>query len=417
MRGDGRARALLVAVLLSGLCGGLCGGLLSGCTAPLPQPTATSTPPAAPRPTASAGESALPVVVPVQPIGEPSSVATGLDAPWSILRMTAASVGAEAPPVTTADGTALPEETTLISERDSGDVLELLVDGSLRVTGTVADVAPGGEGGLLGLAARAEEADGPAGSPGTWVYAYFTSESDNRIVRMPLQGAAGSLALGPAELVASGIPRAANHDGGRIAFGPDGMLYATTGDAGNRDGAQNPDYLGGKILRMTPTGAVPAGNPFGTLVWSLGHRNPQGIGWDSRGRLWAAEFGQNTWDELNQVTPGGNYGWPVVEGAAGDARFLDPVLQWSTDEASPSGLAVVDDTVFIAALRGERLWRWAPDSGQPASPWFVGEFGRLRDVAAGPDGTLWFLSNNADGRGSPRDGDDHLWQVALEPAG
>ena len=167
---------------------------------------------------------------------------------------------------------------------------------------------------------------------------------------------------------------------------------------------------------MTPTGGVPADNPFGNLVWSLGHRNPQGIGWDSSGRLWAAEFGQDTWDELNLVAPGGNYGWPVVEGAASDPRFVDPVLQWPTDEASPSGLAVVDDTVFIASLRGQRIWRWVPDSGQPPSPWFVGEFGRIRDVAAGPDGTLWFLSNNTDGRGDPRAGDDRLWQVALVPA-
>ncbi|WP_234407309.1 PQQ-dependent sugar dehydrogenase [Microterricola viridarii] len=353
------------------------------------------------------------MLVPVQPSGAPSVVTSRLDAPWSILRLTAAGVGARAgSAVTTADGMAVPDGTTLISERDSADVLELLADGSTRVVGTVAGVAPGGEGGLLGLAALAAE----AGSPGTWVYAYFTSDSDNRIVRMQLQGAPGALALGAAEPVTGGIPRASNHDGGRIAFGPDGMLYATAGDAGNREGAQSTDYLGGKILRMSPTGAVPADNPFGNLVWSLGHRNPQGIGWDSRGRLWAAEFGQDTWDELNLVTPGSNYGWPVVEGAAGDPRFVDPVQQWPTDEASPSGLAVVNDTVFIAALRGERLWRWVPDSGQPATPWFVGEFGRIRDVAAGPDGTLWFLSNNTDGRGDPGIDDDRLWQVALAPA-
>lgn len=415
-----RAGALLIAALAS--------GALLGCTQAAPQPTSSpeSAPPTVtPRPTASGDGTALPVLVPVEPTGTPRSVAGGLEAPWSILRMTAATVGASAGhPVSSADGTAVPDGTTLISERDSGDVLELLVDGTTRVAGSVPGVAAGGEGGLLGLAARAADAASddpaasaaPAASPGTWVYAYFTSDEDNRIVRMPLQGAAGALSLGPAELVTSGIPSASNHDGGRIAFGPDGMLYATAGDAGDSVGAQSADVLSGKILRMTPTGGVPASNPYGNLIWSVGHRNPQGIAWDSQGRLWATEFGQDTWDELNLVTPGSNYGWPVVEGTAGDPSFVDPVLEWPTDEASPSGLAVVDDTIFIAALRGERLWRWVPDSGQPPSPWFVESVGRIRDVAAGPEGTLWFLSNNTDARGDPRSGDDHLWQAALVPA-
>ncbi|RZU64094.1 glucose/arabinose dehydrogenase [Microterricola gilva] len=429
----GRGRQGLVAALGALV---LSVAALTGCTATVPERAPSPAPSSpAPRPTASAPASAQPVLVPVQPSGEPGAVAGGLDAPWSILRMTAAGVGAAGdaasgaePAVTTADGTVIPDGTTLLSERDTGDILELLGDGSTRVVGTVDGVAHGGEGGLLGLAARsvgaalapgagAGTATQPPAASGTWVYAYFTSDSDNRIVRMPLQGAAGALALGAAEPVASGIPRASNHDGGRIAFGPDGMLYATAGDAGDSANAQNVDSLGGKILRMTPSGTVPDGNPFGTLVWSIGHRNPQGIGWDSRGRLWASEFGQNTWDELNLITPGANYGWPVVEGAAGDPSFVDPVLQWSTSDASPSGLAVISDTVFIAALRGERIWRWVPDAGQAPTALFTGEFGRIRDVAAGPDGTLWFLSNNTDGRGDPAVGDDRLWQVALVPAG
>ncbi|WP_235496661.1 PQQ-dependent sugar dehydrogenase [Leifsonia sp. Root4] len=415
---QGGGRHVLVAALAM--------AVLGGCTATVPERAPSPAPSSAvPRPTASATASALPVLVPVQPSGEPGAVTGGLDAPWSILRMTAAAVGAS-PSVTTTDGTAIPDGTTLLSERDTGDILELQGDGSTRVVGTVDGVAPGGEGGLLGLAARsvgaalepgADAGTQPPAASGTWIYAYFTSDSDNRIVRMPLQGAAGALALGAAEPVTSGIPRAANHDGGRIAFGPDGMLYATAGDAGDSANAQNADSLGGKILRMTPSGAVPGDNPFGSLVWSIGHRNPQGIGWDSRGRLWASEFGQNTWDELNLITRGANYGWPVVEGAAGDPSFVDPVLQWSTSEASPSGLTVISDTVFIAALRGERLWSWVPDAGQPPTALFTGAFGRIRDVAAGPDGTLWFLSNNTDGRGDPSDGDDRLWQVALVPAG
>lgn len=434
--------------------------LLSGCTTPKPAPTATAsaTPSDEPRATASVPASAVPVpILPVEPSGDPVAITSGLDAPWSILRLTASGVAAAGDALTSADGTTIADGTTLLSERDTGDIRELLTDGTTRVLGTVAGVAHGGEGGLLGLTARSVSAAAPpltgipSGEPlsptpthgvqppspkeapngttgstadgaessrqpaasGTWIYAYFTSESDNRIVRMPLLGGAGALALGQAETVLSGIPRAGNHNGGRIAFGPDGMLYATAGDAGQPENAQNPENLGGKILRMTATGGVPSGNPFGTLVWSFGHRNPQGIGWDSTGRLWASEFGQNTWDELNLIAPGNNYGWPIVEGIAGTGDFVDPFAQWSTGEASPSGLAVVRDTVFIASLRGERIWRWVPDAGARPSAWFVGEFGRIRDVAAGPDGTLLFLSNNTDGRGDPEPGDDRLWQVPL----
>jgi glucose/arabinose dehydrogenase len=251
------------------------------------------------------------------------------------------------------------------------------------------------------------------------LYAYLTTADDNRVVRMPLTGVPGSYAIGAPEPVITGIPKAGNHDGGRIAFGPDGMLYVTAGDAADPDNAQDVASLGGKILRITPEGQVPGDNPFpGSPVWSYGHRNPQGIGWDSRGTLWASEFGQNTWDELNIIRPGSNYGWPVVEGVGGDPKYTDPVAQWPTDEASPSGLAVVGDTVFLAALRGQRLWTaWSTDGGAPVTvaPFFVGEFGRLRDVVRHGD-RLWLLTNNTDGRGSPRSGDDRLIEVPLVPA-
>lgn len=360
---------------------------LSACTAAPPRPAASTSTPARPVPTESAAPTE--VLLPVQPVGDPVVIASNLDAPWSILR--------------------LPSGATLISERDTTDVLELLPDGSVRVAGTVADARPSGEGGLLGLAylAGAESDTG-------WVYAYFTAADDNRIVRMPLSGSVGSYALGPPELVLSGIPKAGNHDGGRIAFGPDGLLYATAGDASDANNSQELRSLGGKILRMTPTGDVPEDNPFDTYVYSYGHRNPQGIAWDSKGQLWASEFGQNTWDELNRITPGSNYGWPVVEGEAGDPAYVDPVHQWDTDEASPSGIAIVNDTIFMAGLRGERLWRIVPSTGE-INDWFVNSYGRLRDVVSGPDGTLWFVSNNTDGRGEPAPGDDRLYQVEVAP--
>jgi glucose/arabinose dehydrogenase len=150
-------------------------------------------------------------------------------------------------------------------------------------------------------------------------------------------------------------------------------------------------------------------------VWSLGHRNVQGLAWDARGRMWASEFGQNTWDELNRIVPGGNYGWPDVEGRSGDDRFRNPVRQWHTDVASPSGIAVADGSVFMAALRGERLWQiplLASGTGKPRAL-LTNRYGRLRAVALAPDGSLWVLTNNTDGRGSPRPGDDKIVRLTL----
>ena len=367
---------------------------LAGCFSPPPaRSPLPSTPPGMPSPSPTPPSPSAPPAV-LLPAGGAEVVAEGLQAPWSILR--------------------LPSGGVLVSERDTANIVEVLADGSLRVATTVPGVVPGGEGGLMGLAFLA----GTGGRPDS-VYAFFTAASDNRIVRMPLTGTPGSLALGAPEDVLTGIPKAVNHNGGRIAFGPDGFLYATTGDAGIRDAAQDPAALAGKILRMTPDGRPAPGNPFGNLTWSFGHRNSQGIAWDAAGDLWAAEFGQNTWDELNRITRGANYGWPIVEGQAGDGRFVDPVVQWSTSDASPSGLAIVGDTLFLAALRGERLWSVAPATAGgelAASPWFVGDLGRLRDVTAGPDGELWFIGNNTDGRGSPSPGDDRLFRVRLAPA-
>jgi glucose/arabinose dehydrogenase len=195
------------------------------------------------------------------------------------------------------------------------------------------------------------------------------------------------------------------------------MLYVTIGDASNAGASQQLGNLNGKILRIELDGSVPDDNPFpGSQVWSYGHRNPQGIAWDSSGQLWAAEFGQNTWDEFNLITAGANYGWPVVEGAAGDPAFANPAYQWSTDDASPSGLAYVRGTFFMAALAGQRLWAIYPTAGgTTAVEYYSGQFGRIRDVTAGPNGTLWLLTNNTDGRGNPTDGDDRILQVELAP--
>ncbi|WP_043650966.1 PQQ-dependent sugar dehydrogenase [Cellulosimicrobium cellulans] len=345
---------------------------LTACTAEEP---AGTTPPSA-----SQNAPSSPATSTAEP-GQALAVASRLEAPWSI---------------------AFHGGTTLISERDSGRILELAGDGTSRDVATIEDSTPMGEGGLLGIAVQ----EGV-------LYAYFTAGEENRLERYELTGEPGSLGLGEAETILDGVDAASYHNGGRIAFGPDGMLYVTVGDAGDQQAAQDRDSLSGKILRLTPDGGVPADNPFdGSPVYSYGHRNPQGIAWDSDGTMYASEFGQNTWDELNVIEPGGNYGWPEVEGIAGDDRFIDPVQQWDPADASPSGITVYDGSIWIANLRGERLREVPLNDLATSTEHFAGEHGRLRDVVVAPDGSLQMLTNNTDGRGDPGPDDDHLLRIA-----
>jgi len=366
--------------------------VITACAAPsgtIP-PRSTSQPPAAGSATPSVQPSPVPADGWWQPAGEPTTLAASLAAPWSVVP--------------------LPEGGALISERDTGTVRELLADGAPRTAGVVPGVVSGGESGLHGLALWKDERSQ------TWLYAYHGAEDDNRVVRMPLLGEPGSRSLGEAEPVFTGIPRNSTHNGGRIAFGPDGLLYVTTGDAQIRDAAQDVNALGGKILRITPDGAAAPGNPWGNAIWTLGHRNVQGITWTPDGRMWASEFGQDTWDELNEIVGGSNYGWPVVEGEGGDEEYTDPVIAWRTSEASPSGIAAVGGTVFVAGLRGERLWAVdvRENRERRAAAVLEGQ-GRLRDVVVAPDGALWLLTGNTDGRGSPRVEDDVLIRMPIAP--
>lgn len=311
---------------------------------------------------------------------EPTVITSGLEAPWSIV---------------------FHGETPLVSERDSGRIVELDSTGAQREVARLDGVRADGEGGLLGLAVRDEH-----------LYAYYTGDGENRIERFTIEGDPGALRLTSPETLLDGIPAAHVHNGGRLAFGPDGMLYATAGDANRTELAQERDSLGGKILRMTPEGRVPRDNPFpGSLTYSYGHRNPQGLAWAPDGTMYASEFGQNTWDELNEITAGGNYGWPRAEGAAGRAGMIDPVQQWATSDASPSGTTVFGDRLVIANLRGERL-RTVPLADPATSAEHLdGEAGRLRDVAVAPDGSLWVLTNNTDGRGDPSGDDDRILRL------
>jgi glucose/arabinose dehydrogenase len=388
------ALGLAAAVLLAG-CGAPGGG-----TGGTPAPAGSPGPPSAggAAPTTGGAADAAADATPRMGSG-PRTVVGGLDAPWSI--------------AFTDRGTAL------VSQRDDGTVLELTGVGTeqagTREVGTVEGVVHRGEGGLLGLAVRSD--GGGAG----WLYAYSTAAGGNRIQRFALTGEAGGLGLGPAQTIIEGLPAAGNHNGGRIAFGPDGMLYAGTGDAGDRASAQDPASLAGKILRLAPDGTIPEDNPDpGSPVYSSGHRNVQGLAWAEDGTMFATEFGQNTWDELNVIERGGNYGWPEVEGIAGggsgaQGKFIDPVQQWSPAEASPSGMAALEGMLYIANLRGEVL-RTVPvaDPGTSATHW-SGEYGRLRDAVVAPDGALWVLTNNTDGRGDPAEGDDLVLGVTPGP--
>ncbi len=321
------------------------------------------------------------------------TVAEGLDSPWGL-----------AP---------LPGGGLLVSSRDDGTIVR--VDdrtGRKTQVGEVPGVSAAGEGGLLGIALSPEFASD------RMVYAYFTSGGDNRIVRMLYDDKkpAGEQ-LGAPDTVFRGIPKGFIHNGGRIEFGPDKMLYVGTGESGDTGLSQDKDSVGGKILRLTPEGEPAPGNPFpDSPVYSYGHRNVQGLAWDGKQRLFASEFGQDTWDELNAIKPGDNYGWPEAEGRSDDSAFHNPVDQWTTAEASPSGIAYAEGSIWMAGLRGKRLWR-IPLNGTEASAepqaFLEGEYGRLRTVVPAGGDRLWLVTSNTDGRGDPKDGDDRILELRV----
>jgi len=301
----------------------------------------------------------------------------------------------------------LPDGTALVTLRDQGEVLHVGEGAAPASAGRIPGVEPGGEGGLLGIAVS------PTFASDRTVFVYFTAAGDNRVMRMTFDGNT----LTPGRVIVEGIAKAANHDGGRLAFGPDGYLYVATGDAGQRDPAQDKASLSGKILRVTTDGSPAPGNPFpGSRVWSLGHRNVQGLAWDKTGTMYASEFGQNTWDELNHIEPGRNYGWPEVEGIAHQSGFVDPIAQWPTVDASPSGIAVgADGAVYMAALRGQSLWRIPlKGNGLAGTPERLlhEKYGRLRAVVSAPDGRLWLVTSNTF-RGTVRPGDDRILALRL----
>ncbi|WP_414720636.1 PQQ-dependent sugar dehydrogenase, partial [Streptomyces sp.] len=359
-------------------------------------PASASAPPSPPSPAPSTSAGPTASAAPAKGTAEVTgTVASRLGSPWGVAQ--------------------LPDGALLVASRDTGRISRVdAASGRTAAVGAVPGVfhPQGSEGGLLGLAIS------PAFGSDQFVYAYFTTESDNRIARLLYDPSRPKgEQLGAPDTILRGIPSGTFHNGGRIAFGPDGMLYAGTGETGQSGLAQDTSSLGGKILRMTPDGQAPQDNPVpGSLVYSTGHRNVQGLAWDSARRLWASEFGQSTWDELNLIEPGGNYGWPDVEGIAHEPGFIDPVAQWPTDEASPSGIAYAAGSIWMASLKGERLWR-IPLAGTktaaPPQPFFPAKYGRLRTVLALDGHTLLLSTSNTDGRGLPHPSDDRILRLTV----
>lgn len=366
----GTAALVLILALVA------CGGASTGSSAQVASPVPTTD------------------LAPQRTPGAPRVLVTGLEVPWGIAF--------------------LPGGDALVTERMSGRILRVTPTGAVTPVGTVAGVAAEGggedEGGLMGIAVtRAFATDGA-------VFVSFTSASDNRVVR--LQAAPdGTIDGANQRVLVSGIRAGTIHNGGGLSVGPDGLLYVATGEAGRRGPAQDLGDLGGKVLRVTTDGAPAPGNPFGTAVFTYGHRNVQGLAFGPGGRLYATEFGQNTYDEVNLLSAGSNYGWPTVEGIAGEPGFTDPLVTWSPGDASPSGLAYAGGALWVGALRGERLWRVPLTAdGRTGTPEALlsAQFGRIRAVAATPDGSaLWITTSNRDGRGDPAADDDRIVVVPL----
>lgn len=392
MGGMRRARLLLLAGLSATAALGACGdddpSPGSAASEP-PSPTLDSTSPGT---TPSTSPTTPPVgstpAVPVPARGAVRLVAKDLEVPWDI--------------------DFLPSGDALVTERDSRQLLRIPAGGGpVETVMRVPGVKPDGEGGLLGLAVSPRFAEDGA------VFVYFTAATDNRVARIDLTSRKTTPIL-------TGLAKASIHNGGALAFGPDGRLYVGVGETGVPGLAQRRASRNGKILRITTSGRPAPGNPFkGSPVWSLGHRNVQGLAWDDAGRLWATEFGQNDADEVNVIRRGRNYGWPIVEGR-GDTqggRFVNPAVTWSpTSESSPSGAAVAGGELYVGALAGQKLWRMLLEETTAGQPEALqqGTLGRIRAVARSPRGTIWFSTSNRDGRGDPADIDDRILELGVD---
>ena len=390
-----------------GLSAAAAAGAVTGCSpsgpaAPAPSASTSPSAPPSPAPTAPPSSVAPSSAGPAQPSSEAPSpsaqpttveprvagmIADDLDVPWGMVFLRSG--------------------TALVSERNSGRLISITADGRKNTLGEVDGVVPpsgAGEGGLMGIALAPGDEE--------TLYAYLTTGSDDRLVRISLANGR----VGKPKALLTDIPTSVHHHGGRLLFAPDKTLFLSTGDAEQSGTAQDRNALTGKILRLTTEGQAAPGNPYGNRTWSYGHRNIEGLAFDARGRLWASEFGDKVADELNLIVKGGNYGWPDVEGPSGDDRFEQPAYSWDdVTEASPAGLAITRSTAFVGALRGRCLYALPLNGDKIGRPsrHFTGEYGRIRNVFAAPDGSLWITTSNTDGRTSPGARDDQILRVTL----
>ena len=268
------------------------------------------------------------------------------------------------------------------------------------------DLATASEAGLLGFVLA------PDFLESNEAFAYYTYEDSsgqfNRIITLCLEDNSWK----EEQVLLDHIPSGYYHHGGRLAFGPDEKLYATTGDASKQNIAQDLDSLGGKILRMNLDGSIPSDNPLpDSYVYSYGHRNPQGLTWTPDGTLYASEHGDNANDEVNLIESGQNYGWPIIKGDEEQKDLISPLFT-SGDEKTwaPSGMEYENEKLYVAALRGSAVLEFDLKTNEHQE--FVNGFGRIRDVFI-EDEFLYFISNNLDGRGNPQEKDDKLYRILL----
>lgn len=364
--------------------------LAAGCGSTSISTSTSSAPTATPVTTSAASTE-------VATLGEPVEITTGLDAPWGL--------------------TFLPDDSALVSERISGEIERIPPGGGRpRTVGVVPGVEVSSEGGLLGIVAS------PTFRRDRTVYAVVSGADQNRVVALRIARDFRSLRV--QRTLLDGIQTADRHHGGRIVVGPDGHLWIGTGDAFEPGNAADEDSLNGKILRIARDGSIPPDNPERSPIWSSGHRNVQGIAFGPDGTAYASELGHRTWDEVNVLRPGRDYGWPETEGVAGSTGE-PPIATIHPDDASPSSVAYAAGSLWIGALGGQRLWQLPVDRGRPLThpiDHLAGEYGRIRTVEVAPDGALWLVTSNTDeatwGGTDPRPGDDRILRVeATAPDG
>ena len=323
-----------------------------------------------------------------------SILASNLEVPWALVFL----------PIRQAQGG--PDKSILFTER-IGRVR--FIDSKSNLSpipvATIEDVLQIGEGGLMGIAIH------PNFAVNHFVYLYYTYANNsgqtlNRVARFKFE----ENKLFEKTIIVDAIPGALFHNGGRIKFGPDGFLYITTGDSQNPSLSQNKNSLAGKILRVDSDGKPAPNNPYGTTVFSYGHRNPQGITWDTSGRLFATEHGASTMDELNIINIGKNYGWPQITGDQKANGMETPILHSGSDTWAPAGAAYLNKSIFFAGLRGQALFEYNIEN-KTLTTRLKGEIGRIREVVLGPDNLLYITTSNRDGRGFPKDGDDKIIRV------